>query len=58
MVRVARDAEDLIGDLPPELRSAFGETEEAQAKQVRQILKDGVEDIVARMMAGDVEESL
>ena len=27
MTRAARDAEDLIGDLPPELRSAFGETE-------------------------------
>ena len=57
LMRATREAEDLVGDLPPELRGAFGETEEEQADQIGQFLTDGVEEIVARMMAGDREET-
>jgi exonuclease SbcD len=49
-------ADDVIGDLPPDLRSAFGETEGEQVEQVRQILREGIDDIMARMVAGDAEE--
>jgi hypothetical protein len=49
-------ADDVIADLPPDLRSAFGETEEEQVEQVRHILREGIDDIMARMVAGDAEE--
>jgi exonuclease SbcD len=49
-------ADDIIGDLPPELRAAFGKTEDEQVEQVRQLLGEGIDDIIARMMAGGKEE--
>ncbi len=57
MMRATDDVEDLIGNLPPELRSAFGETKAAQADQVQLLLESGIEDIVARMMAGEGEKA-
>jgi exonuclease SbcD len=58
MERASRDAKDLIGDLPPELRNVFGDTEDEQAQVIRQLLQDGIEDITARMMAGEPEAEL
>ncbi len=57
LVRATREAEDLVDDLPPELRGAFGSTEKEQADQIGALLKDGIEEVVARMMAGDQEEA-
>ncbi|WP_223877781.1 metallophosphoesterase family protein [Histidinibacterium aquaticum] len=54
--RARSAAEDLIGDLPPELRSAFGQTEDDQAREVAHLLDEGVQDIVARMLAGGAEQ--
>jgi hypothetical protein len=54
MMRATDDVEDLIGNLPPELRSAFGGT---KAAQVQLLLESGIEDIVARMMAGEGEKA-
>lgn len=55
--RAQSAAEDLIGGLPPELRSAFGQAEDDQAREVAHLLDEGVQDIVARMLAGGVEQS-
>ncbi|PWL32736.1 MAG: DNA repair exonuclease [Marivita sp. XM-24bin2] len=46
-----QNAEDLILDLPPELRQAFGESETEQADAIRELLKEGIKDITARIMA-------
>lgn len=56
LTRAQSAAEDLIGDLPPELRSAFGHTEDDQAREVAHLLDEGVQDVVARMLAGGVEQ--
>ena len=58
MMRASSEADELIGGLPPELKSTFGETQEQEAQQVRDLLQDGVDDIVARMMAGNSEDAL
>lgn len=55
LMRAERSAEELIGDLPPELRQAFGDSEAEQADVIRELLSEGIKDITARMMAGDVE---
>ncbi|MDG1369904.1 MAG: DNA repair exonuclease [Paracoccaceae bacterium] len=55
LMRAEQNAEELIGDLPPELRHAFGDSEAEQTDVVRELLKEGIKDITARMMAGDVE---
>ena len=55
LARADRAAEDLIKDLPPELRPVFGDSKEDQADMVRQLLNDGIKDITARMMTGDGE---
>jgi hypothetical protein len=46
-----QNAVDLILDLPPELRQVFGESETEQADAIRELLKEGVQDITARIMA-------
>ncbi|NKX29273.1 DNA repair exonuclease [Rhodobacteraceae bacterium R_SAG6] len=55
LMRAEQNAEELIADLPPELRQAFGDSEAEQTDVVRELLKQGIKDITARMMAGDVE---
>lgn len=49
--RAAQTVEDLIGDLPPEIRSEFGESEEERQTVVQTLLAEGVEEMTARMMA-------
>ncbi|MDU8946745.1 metallophosphoesterase family protein [Ovoidimarina sediminis] len=56
MERAAREVGDIIGDLPAELRNVFGETEAEEADQVRALLREGAEDITARVMSGEAEE--
>lgn len=46
-----QNAQDLVLDLPPELRQAFGESEIEQADAIRDLLKEGIKDITARIMA-------
>lgn len=55
LLRAEQNAEELIADLPPELRQAFGDSEAAQADVVQELLREGIKDITARMMAGDIE---
>lgn len=55
LMRAEQNAEELIADLPPELRQAFGDSEAAQADVVQELLREGIKDITARMMAGDLE---
>ena len=55
LMRAEQNAEELIADLPPELRQAFGDSEAEQTDVIRELLKEGIKDITARMMAGDVE---
>ena len=49
--RAARDLEDLVSDLPPEIRSDFGVDEEMRQKTLEEILGLGIEAVTARMMA-------
>lgn len=49
--RVARDLEELVGDLPPEIRGAFGADENARRDILEEILSAGIDTITARMMA-------
>lgn len=55
LMRAGQNAEELIADLPPELRQAFGDSEAEQTDAVRELLKEGIKDITARIMAGDIE---
>jgi hypothetical protein len=49
--RAVQDVEELVTDLPPEIRAGFGDTGELRAVFVEQLLSSGIEDISARMMA-------
>lgn len=49
--RAARAVEDLVADLPPEIRHDFGQTEAARAALALALLEEGTEEIGARMMA-------
>ncbi len=55
LMRAEQNAEELIADLPPELRQTFGESEADHTDAIRKLLKEGIKDITARMMAGNVE---
>jgi hypothetical protein len=48
--RAMRSVEELITDLPPEIRNEFGDTEGERAEIVMELLREGVDDISARMM--------
>jgi len=48
--RAMRSVEELITDLPPEIRNEFGETEGEREEIVMELLREGVDDISARMM--------
>lgn len=49
--RVARDLEDLISDLPPEIRGQFGADENKRREVLDDILAVGIDMVTARMMA-------
>jgi DNA repair exonuclease SbcCD nuclease subunit len=47
---VLHSADKFVGDLPPEVRHEFGDTETERFEIVMALLSEGVEDISARMM--------
>jgi hypothetical protein len=54
--RVSQDVEDLVANLPPEIRNAFGDTDEERQAVVDALISEGIEEVKARMMAQPAPE--
>ena len=56
-LRAEQEVEELISELPPEIRSLFGEDESERSHAVKVFLEEGIKEISARMLSGERETS-
>ena len=56
-LRAAQEIEEIISELPPEIRYLFGEDESGRSKAVKVFLEEGIKEISARMLSGERETS-